>query len=219
MTYDWSVIWQYRAAFVSGVMMTIALTTLTMALAIPAGILVMLMRRSSIGVVAWLGTAYVEFFRNVPAILLVYWTFYVLPIVAEIDMSPFVTGLLALSLSVTAYNAEAFRAGVSSIRQGQWDAGLALGMSLLEAFRKIVLPQAIMRVVPVIANIWVSLFKNTSLVSVIAVGELAYNSMQVRSHTYRILEVLTAMAVIYWLLGFPQAKFVDWLQRRFGVKE
>jgi His/Glu/Gln/Arg/opine family amino acid ABC transporter permease subunit len=219
MTYDWSVIWQHRSAFIDGVMMTVALTVLTMALAIPAGIVVMLLRQSPIKVVAFLGTAYVEFFRNVPAILLVYWTFYVLPIVAAIDMSPFVTGLLALCLSVTAYNAEAFRAGVSSIRQGQWNAGLALGMSWLQTFRQIVLPQAIMRVVPVIANIWVSLFKNTSLVSVIAVGELAYNSMQVRSQTYRILEVLTAMAVIYWMLGFPQAKFVDWLQRKYGVKE
>ncbi|RDJ24275.1 amino acid ABC transporter permease [Bosea caraganae] len=219
MTYDWSVIWQYRGALLSGVGTTILLSVLTMAIALPGGVLVMLMRRSPIAPVSWLGAAYVEFFRNVPAILLVYWTFYVLPIVAAIDIPPFTTGLLALALSVTAYNAEAFRAGVGSIRQGQWNAGLALGMTRSQTFLKIVLPQAVSRVVPAIANNWVSLFKNTSLVSVIAVGDLAYNAMQIRSQTYRILEVLTALAVIYWALGFPQAKFVDWLQKRYGVKE
>lgn len=219
MTYDWSVLWTHRHAFLNGVTMTVLLTFSTMAVAIPGGIAVMLLRRSPVRAIAFLGTAYVEFFRNVPAILLVYWTFYVLPIIAEIDLSPFATGLMALCLSVTAYNAEAFRAGVSSIRQGQWDAGLALGMSRFQCFREIVLPQATLRVIPVIANIWVALFKNTSLVSVIAVGELAYNAMQVRSQTYRILEVLTAMALIYWALGFPQAKLVDWLHRKFGVKE
>lgn len=219
MTYDWSVLWQYRGAFLSGVGTTILLSVLTMAIALPGGVLIILLRRSHIAPVAFLGTAYVEFFRNVPAILLVYWTFYVLPIVAAIDIPPFTTGLLALALSVTAYNAEAFRAGVSSIRQGQWNAGLALGMTRGQTFLKIILPQAVSRVVPAIANNWVSLFKNTSLVSVIAVGDLAYNAMQVRSQTYRILEVLTALAVIYWALGFPQAKFVDWLQKRYGVKE
>ncbi|MCO5089769.1 amino acid ABC transporter permease [Bosea sp. (in: a-proteobacteria)] len=219
MTYDWSVIWQYRGAFLSGVGTTILLSVLTMAIALPGGVLIMLLRRSPIAPVAFLGTAYVEFFRNVPAILLVYWTFYVLPIIASIDIPPFTTGLLALALSVTAYNAEAFRAGVSSIRQGQWNAGLALGMTRSQTFLKIVLPQAVSRVVPAIANNWVSLFKNTSLVSVIAVGDLAYNAMQIRSQTYRILEVLTALAVIYWALGFPQAKLVDWLQKRYGVKE
>ena len=72
---------------------------------------------------------------------------------------------------------------------------------------------------PVLASTWVSLFKDTSLVSVIAVGDLAHNAMQVRSQTFRVLEVLTAMAAIYWLLGYPQAKLVDWIQRRYAVTE
>jgi ABC-type amino acid transport system permease subunit len=74
-------------------------------------------------------------------------------------------------------------------------------------------------VLPVLASTWVSLFKDTSLVSVIAVGELAYTSMRIRSQTFRVLEMLTAMAAIYWVLGYPQAKLVDWLNRRFGVSE
>jgi ABC-type amino acid transport system permease subunit len=94
-----------------------------------------------------------------------------------------------------------------------------LGLSRGTAFRTIVLPQAWRRVLPVLASTWVSLFKDTSLVSVIAVGELAYTALQIRSQTFRVLEMLTAMAAIYWLLGYPQAKLVDWIHRRMGVLE
>ena len=82
-----------------------------------------------------------------------------------------------------------------------------------------VLPQAGRRVLPVLASTWVSLFKDTSLVSVIAVGELAHTAMRIRSQSFRVLEMLTAMAAIYWALGYPQAKLVDWLHRRYGVRE
>ena len=85
--------------------------------------------------------------------------------------------------------------------------------------REVVLPQATMRVLPSLASTWVSLFKDTSLVSVIAVADLSYVAFKMRADTYRILEVLTAMAVLYWLLGYPQAKLVDWIHRRFKVTE
>jgi ABC-type amino acid transport system permease subunit len=92
-------------------------------------------------------------------------------------------------------------------------------MSRWQAMREIVLPQAARRVLPVLASTWVSLFKDTSLVSVIAVGELAYTAMRIRSQSFRVLEMLTAMAAIYWALGYPQAKIVDWLHRKYGVSE
>ena len=98
-------------------------------------------------------------------------------------------------------------------------APLALGMSRGQALRRVIIPQALRRILPVLASTWVSLFKDTSLVSVIAVTELAYVAMQVRAQTFRVLEMLTAMAAIYWLLGYPQAKLVDWMQRRFTVTE
>ena len=93
------------------------------------------------------------------------------------------------------------------------------GMSRAQAVRRIVLPQAVRRILPVLASTWVSLFKDTSLVSVIAVSELAYVAMQIRAQTFRVLEMLTAMAAVYWLLGYPQAKLVDWIQRRYAVTE
>lgn len=220
MTYDWSVVWHYREALLQGVLMTVLLTVTTMAIAIPGGILIMLVRQSRFPVLARLGTAFVEFFRNLPLILVIYWTFYVLPtLVSSVDFPPFATGLVALSLGISAYNAETFRAGVNSIRKGQAEAALALGMSRAQVMRKIVFPQALRRILPVLASTWVSLFKDTSLVSVIAVSELSYTALQIRAQTFRILELLTALAVIYWCLGYPQAKLVDWLHHKMGVME
>jgi polar amino acid transport system permease protein len=92
-------------------------------------------------------------------------------------------------------------------------------MNRVQVLRRVVVPQALRRILPVLASTWVSLFKDTSLVSVIAVTELAYVAMQIRAQSFRVLEMLTAMAVIYWLLGYPQAKLVDWIQRRFAVTE
>ncbi len=219
MSFDWSVIWQNRAAFAGGLVVTLELTVCTMLLSIPLGILLMMLRRSPSAVLRAAGLIYVETFRNIPLILLVFWLFYVLPTLLDVQMPPFTTGLLALTLIVSAYNAETFRAGVNSIRRGQGDAALALGMSRGEVMRIVILPQAVRRVLPILASTWVSLFKDTSLVSVIAVGELSYVGMEIRSSTYRILEVLTALAVIYWCLGYPQAKLVDWMHRRFGAVE
>ena len=219
MTFDWSVVWEHRDALASGTMTTILLTVATMTIAVPCGIVVAVLRLHAWKPIAAFATAYVELFRNLPLILVVYWAFYVLPIATGLGLSPFATGLAALALNVTAYNAETFRAGLGSIRRGQLEAAMALGMSRAQALRRVILPQAVRRILPVLASTWVSLFKDTSLVSVIAVGELAYVAMQIRAQTFRVLEMLTAMAVIYWLLGYPQAKLVDWIQRRYAVSE
>src|SRR5437868_9315751 len=199
--------------------MTVLLTVATMAIAVPCGIVVAGLRLYAWAPVRTLATAYVELFRNLPLILVVYWAFYVLPIMTGLGLSPLATGLAALSLNVPAYNAATFRAGINSIRRGQVEAAMALGMTRAQALRRVIVPQALRRILPVLASTWVSLFKDPSLVSVIAVTELAYVSMQVRAQTFRVLEMLTAMAVLYWLLGYPQAKLVDWMQRRMKVTE
>jgi len=219
MKFDWSVVWQYRDALAAGTATTFLLAIATMAIALPCGIVVAALRLYGIAPVRALAAAYVELFRNLPLILVVFWAFYVVPILIGVGLSPLATGLAALALNVTAYNAETFRAGINSIRRGQMEAAVALGMSRAQALRRVVLPQAGRRILPVLASTWVSLFKDTSLVSVIAVSELAYTAMQIRAQTFRVLEMLTAMAAIYWVLGYPQAKLVDWIQRRYAVTE
>jgi polar amino acid transport system permease protein len=219
MNLDWSVVWNHRDELLHGAMLTVLLTVLTMLVAVPAGIVLALMRLSHSRPLSMASHGFVEFFRNLPLILVVYWAFYVMPVLLHIEFSAFTTGLAALCLNVSAYNAETFRAGIHSIRKGQMEAAVAIGMSRWQAMRQVIVPQAWRRVLPVLASTWVSLFKDTSLVSVIAVGELAHVALQIRSSTFRVLEMLTAMAVIYWLMGYPQAKLVDWIQKKFEVKE
>jgi len=219
MNLDWSVVWQHRGELLDGAMLTVLLTFLTMLFAVPAGIVLALMRLSQSKPLSAASACFVEFFRNLPLILVVYWAFYVMPVAVGIQFSAFTTGLVALCLNVSAYNSETFRAGINSIRKGQMEAAIAVGMSRWQAMWRIIIPQAWRRVLPVLASTWVSLFKDTSLVSVIAVGELAHTALQIRSQTFRVLEMLTAMAAIYWLMGYPQAKLVDWIHRKFGVKE
>ena len=219
MNLDWSVVWRNAGALVEGTELTVALAVLTMVIAVPGGIVLALMRLSRSRLLSGASASFVELFRNLPLILVIYAAYYIMPLTLNIALSPIATGLVALSLNVSAYNGETFRAGIASIRKGQGDAALALGMSRWQAMREVVLPQAVRRVLPVLASTWVSLFKDTSLVSVIAVGELAYTAMRIRSQTFRVLEMLTAMAAIYWALGYPQAKLVDWLNRKYGINE
>ena len=219
MKFDWSVIWDNLGRLAEGTELTVLLAVITMVLAIPGGLLLAFLRLSRFRLVRGGATAFVEFFRATPLILQIYWFFYVLPATFDIQLSAFTTGLVGLSLNVSAFNSETFRAGLGSIRRGQAHAGLALGMTPRQVMWQVVLPQAVWRVLPALASTWVSLFKDTSLVSTIAVADLSYNAIQIRAQTFRILEVLTAMAALYWAMGYPQAKLVDWIHRRFEVVE
>lgn len=219
MTFDWNIVWSSLPRLLDGAWMTIWLSVVTMLLAVPGGLMLALLRLSGIKPLAMAATAFVEFFRATPLILQIYWVYYVLPAYFDIQLSQIATAIVGLVCNISAFNSETFRSGIVSIRQGQWNAGLALGMSRFSVFCRIVAPQALMRVLPALASTWVSLFKDTSLVSIIAVSELSYVALQIRAETYRILEVLTAMAALYWLMGYPQAKLVDWIHHRFKVAE
>lgn len=219
MTFQWHVIWESLPRLLDGALMTVWLSVVTMLIAIPGGLVLAFMRLSRLRVVSLPAASFVEFFRATPLILQIYWVYYVLPAYFDIQLSQIATAILGLSCNISAFNSETFRSGIVSIRKGQWNAGRAIGMTENQIMWHIVLPQAVMRVLPALATTWVSLFKDTSLVSIISVADLSYVSLKIRSETYRILEVLTAMAAIYWLMGYPQAKIVDWLHRRYKVTE
>src|SRR5438552_9946751 len=136
MTLDWSVVWQHRDALIAGTATTFLLTIATMAIAVPCGVVVAVLRLYAWHPVRALATGYVELFRNLPLILVVYWAFYVLPILTGLGLSPLATGLAALSLNVTAYNAETFRAGIHSIRRRQGEAAMALGTTPGQGVRR-----------------------------------------------------------------------------------
>ena len=219
MTFDWSVVTGNLPLLLQGAAITVLLTVTTMLLAVPGGLLLAGLRLAPWAPSRLAATAFVEFFRATPLILQLYWAFYVLPAFFDVRLSAWGTAIVGLACNVSAFNSETFRAGILSIRAGQWNAGRALGMSDPQVFVRIVLPQAVSRVLPALATTWVSLFKDTSLVSVIAVADLSYVALRLRAESYRILEVLTAMAVLYWLMGYPQAKLCDWIHRRWRTVE
>ncbi|MCZ8286677.1 MAG: amino acid ABC transporter permease, partial [Bacteroidia bacterium] len=150
MTLDWNIVWQHRWDLAHGAGLTVLLTVLTMLAAVPAGIVLALMRLSRSRILSTASLWFVEFFRNLPLILVVYWAFYVMPVFLHIEFSAFTTGLIALCLNVSAYNAETFRAGINSIRKGQMEAAIAVGMSRWQAMKQIIIPQAWRRVLPVL---------------------------------------------------------------------
>lgn len=217
--WDWSVIPRNAPLFLAGIETTVAITILTMGLSLVGGLLLAFLRLSRWRIVRWTVTAYVEIFRGTPFLMQLFWIFYGLPYVFGISIEPFIAGLATLSLNLSAFNSEIFRAGIVSVSRGQTQAGLALGMTPAQVMRRIVLPQAIRRVIPPLGSQWVSMFQATALVSFIAVPDLMYQSLILRSDTYRSLEILSASALMYLALGYPQAKLVDYLYRRTKTHE
>jgi polar amino acid transport system permease protein len=206
-------------ALLSGLAVTIELTVLVMPCAIIVALALALARLYGPCPVMSVATGWVEFWRATPLLLQLYWLYYVMPSEFDIRLPAFETVAFGLVCNVSAFLSENFRAGIASIRPGQRQAGLAMGMSEWQAFRRVVLPQAWGRVMPETASMWVELFKETSLVSTLAVADLTYRALALRTENYRTLEVLTALAVSYLVLAYPQAKFADWLYRRQRVKE
>ena len=216
--WDWSALWDNLPLLLNGIGRTLVATFATMAASLVLALPIALARIHGrvIGAVAYV---YIELFRNLPLLVLVFWVFSVLPLVIGLTLSPLLSGILALTLNLSAFIAEIYRAGITSIATGQSHAALALGMTRFEVMKRIVLPQAIMRVLPALGSMWVSLFKDTAILSVIGVGELMYQGRIVANDTYRALEVFTGVAVIYYLLAYPQSLGVNWLFARFQVKE
>ena len=220
MSYEWhwEVLWQSLPILLEGVRITVLASLITMIAALVLGLVVALARISG-GPLGALAYAYVEFFRNSPQLMVVVWVFTALPLLTGITLSPLLSGVVALTLNVAAFIAEVYRAGITSIPVGQAQAALALGMTRSQLYRRVLLPQAVARVIPPLGSYWVSLFKDTSLLAVIGVAELMYQGRLVATDTYRPLEILTGVAIIYYVLAYPQALAVNFLYRRFHVQE
>lgn len=202
-----------------GLIVTVELAIIVMAIGLPLGVAVALGRLTPFPPLRWFLYAYTELFRTTPLLVQIVWLYYVPPLAFHIQTDAFEIGVLALSLNLGAYLAEAFRGAVLSIDPGQREAGLSVGMTSLDVMRRIVLPQALLRSVPLIANNWISLFKDTSLVASIGIAEMMFVARAQSEQTYRPLEILSLAAIIYFLVTFPQSIFLNRLFERFRVIE
>jgi len=219
--YQWSFqpVWQAFPLLLSGIKITVALAAVCMALGLlVGGVLATIAEFGPLALRAVV-IAYTECFRTIPLLVLLYTIFIALPIVTGISLTPFQSGVLAFTLTLSAYISEAFRAGIGSVGPGQHQAGMALGMTGLQLLRRVIWPQAWRRTLPVLGSIWVGLFKDTALVSLIEVHDLMFQGRVIANETFRYLEVFTIVAVLYYALAYPQARVVDWLFERLRTVE
>ena len=221
MSYTWrfDVALQSLPRLLEGLGLTCLLTVLAMVTGLVVGLIIAVMRFNRWKAIRLPAYAFTEVFRTTPLLVQVIWVFTVLPLTVGITLSPFLSGLVALGLNVAAFMSEVYRAGISSVAAGQSHAAFALGMTRLQALRRIILPQAVLRMVPPMAAMWVALFKDTSILAAIGVAEMMTQARVLASETYRPMEIYTLVAVVYFLLTYPQSLAVNWLFSRFRVKE
>lgn len=218
--YEWkfSVLLDYRDVFLRaiGVTITLALTVILCGMAV--GLVLYFVRANSWRAVNLAVTAFVEVLRAVPPLVLLVWIYYCLPILTGLSFSGFQTAVIALSLYSAAFYSEIFRAGFQSIEKGQVEAGYSVGMTRLQILRRITGPLAFQRVFPPLVSQCVLVVKNTSLAGYIAVAEILYQGQQVSMRTFRPLEVLTIVALIFLLIILPLTAIANATEAKYRRK-
>ena len=204
---------QYMPLLLQGAVVTIQLSLLSMAFGVVIGLLVALGRLSGIRPLDWVLHTYLEIWRNVPLIVQLLVIYFTLPEIG-IRLPGFWAGVLGLSLNLGAYLSEVFRAAIGSVDKGQVDAAISIGMSRLTAFRRVVLPQALLIALPTLGGYFVSLLKDSALVSFIAVNELLRHGTMIISSTFRSMEIYAMVAMIYFVMSFIASRLVRWLELR-----
>ena len=200
--------------FLRGVWWTAQLAFLSLLFGLPIGLLLALARVQSSKLLKAPAAFYVEVMRGTPLLVQILFIYFVLPTFG-ISIPAFWSGIIALTLNSAAYIAEIFRAGILSIDAGQMEAARALGMSHAQAMRRIILPQTFRRVVPPLTNEAIALLKDSSLVSVIGLTELARTGQELASRNAAPLTIWPMVAIFYLLLTFPLTRIAEYLERRW----
>jgi polar amino acid transport system permease protein len=218
MHYDWSFgfLLQYSRLIGIGAAYTIGFTILTAVSGFVIGCVVAIAGLSKVRFVSTPLTMLIEVFRCTPVLVQLVWIYYALPVLIGVELSPAMAAFVSLSLYGGAFYSEIIRGGIVSIDVGQWDAGRALGMRRFDLMKRIVMPQALKRMIPPLVNQAVLQLKNTSLLSVLAVPDLLYQGQLITSATYRPLETYTMIAVIYFLILFPMTRVAAVLEARLA---
>lgn len=214
--WDFSIIWGYRDILLQGLAITIGFTVAIVALGLLLGLLAAMGMLSKYRLPKWIALGFIEVFRCTPILVQLIWFYYALPILTGIEMSAITASMIALSCYGAAFYAEIIRGGIVSIDSGQTEASAALGMMPSQTMRRIVLPQAVRRMLPALMNQSIIQFKNTSLVSVLAVPDLVYQGQMVAHDSFRPLETYTAVAVAYFIILFPLTLLVRFGERKLG---
>lgn len=200
-----------------GLVNTLKITGTALAFGVPLGLALALMRLSRHRALSWPAGFVIEFFRTTPPLVQLFWFFFALPILIQVEMTPFVAAALTFSIQSSAFFAEVFRGGIVSIERGQWEASRAIGMSDAQAMRRVILPQAVRRMIPAFLERSIELMKTTTLVATVSYADLLFQANELAQKTFRPLEVFTVTALIYFVVIFAASLLVHRVERRLAV--
>lgn len=201
----------------AGLVNTLRLTGTALAFGVPLGLGLALLRLSRSRALALPAGLLIEFFRTTPPLVQLFWFFFALPILIQVEMTPFVAATLTFSIQSSAFFAEVFRAGIVSIDRGQSEAARALGMTGAQAMRRVILPQAVKRMIPAFMERSIELMKTTTLVATISYADLLFQANEVAQKTFRPLEVFTVAALLYFVVIYGASLLAQAFERRLAV--
>ncbi len=186
---------------------TVYATFASFLLALVGGLVLMLLKTSSNRVVSRVVTEFIELIRATPLLVQIFFLFFLLPEVG-ITLPPLTTGILAIALYNSTLCAEVYRAGLQAVPRGQWEAAAALNLSTFRTFRKIIIPQSLPPIVPALGNYLIAIFKETPLLSFVAVGEIMHASKLIGSEYYRFTEAVTIAGIFFLVMSLVSAQLV-----------
>jgi len=201
LTLDFSVVVKYIYPISLGLLSTLGITFTSLFLGSIFGVLLAIAYRSNKRIIRWLVTAHIEFWRNTPLLVQMFWIHFALPSITHISTSVLVSGLIALTLQASAYLAEIIRAGIASVPAGQWEAARSLGLPSSVIWRKIILPQALRTMLPPLVNTAFSFFKGSTILSILGVRELLKMGSIISTYSHKPIEIMTTIGAIYLAIG------------------
>ena len=196
-----------------GLRVTVTATIAVMAIALVLGLPIALARMSRLWWLRLPATFYVQVLRGTPVLLQLFYLYYVLPFVG-IKLPPWPAGIIGMSAAYSAYLSEIYRAGIEAVDRGQTEAAMAIGMSRVQVMRLVILPQAVRIIIPPMGNMFIGLFKDTSLLSILTIRELMFEGQILAATSFRHITIFTVIAVLYLAVCWPSAAIIDRLERR-----
>lgn len=211
---DFSVMGRFIPMLLDGVKLTILLTLASVGIGVVIGLVTALMKMSRLKVLSYIATTYIEIVRGTPILVQLFIIFYGLPQLLGFTIPEFIAAVVALAFNSGAYVSEIIRAGIQAVDRGQTEAAYSLGMNSSMTMRYIVIPQAVKNILPALVNEFITLIKESSVVSVIGISELMRKANAIQSITYRPFEPLITVAFVYFIMTFSLSKFMGRIERR-----
>lgn len=215
--FRFDVVWEYLPYLAKGVGITLWVTIASTAIGLVIGVIVAVLRMSRNPILSVPMRAYIEFFRNTPTLVKLVWVFYLVPIVLGLRLDAVNSCIIAMAISAGAYIAEVFRAGIQDVPRGDIEAAQAVGMRPRAILRRIILPQALRKVLPPLANTFIVFLKYSSLVSVVGVNDLMYRANVISTTTFRPIEIYTVLAFFYFALCYCLSRLFRTVETRMAV--